>query len=79
MTWIDKEKRLPRAKDGDAQGCVIGWHIYQGCIITGWRNAKQSAFISHWMECPEGPIAIDPLPCACGKARVRIETGVDER
>ena len=79
MKWIDKAHKLPRAQDGDAQGCVIGWHEFNGAVITGWRNARKSEFISHWMPCPEGPMKQEELHGACGRTRVRIETGVDER
>lgn len=77
--WIDKAQKRPNWQHADPQGCVMAWHKYQGCIITGWRRARDSEFITHWQRCPEGPYTPDYLPSACGKARVRIETGEDER
>lgn len=35
--WTESRAQLPTEADGDAQGCVIGWHIYNGAVITGWH------------------------------------------
>lgn len=53
--WKKTTANSPTKRDGDANGCVLAWHIYQGCIVTGARNARNSSFISHWRKLPEGP------------------------
>lgn len=58
--WIDRDERLPTEEDGDAQGCVIVWHVYNGAMVTGWNNVPHNRFISHWLPALPRPENIDP-------------------
>ena len=56
MRWICKRtERPPTEQDADAQGCVIAWHMYQGCMIYKWWLVEKNQYITHWMCCPDGP------------------------
>lgn len=55
MKWIEKAERLPEQQDANEWGCVIVWHTYQGVMVTGWRNAKENSFVTHWMHAIPGP------------------------
>lgn len=53
--WIKKSDRPPTEADCDALGCVLVWHIYQGAMVYGLRNAIDNQFMTHWMRTPEAP------------------------
>lgn len=53
--WRPATAHSPTRKDGDANGCVLAWHIYNGCMVTGAKVARDSSFISHWQKLPMGP------------------------
>lgn len=53
--WRETTPHSPTKRDGDANGCVMAWHIYNGCIVTGAKNARDSSFITHWQKLPPGP------------------------
>lgn len=55
INWVDKRKQKPGPMDADAQGCVIAWHIYQGCMVYRWQLVMKNQYIAHWMCCPDGP------------------------
>ena len=57
MKWIDKTERLPeRGVDGaDHQGCVLAWHIYQGCCVVIADRVCDNSYFSHWMRLPDRP------------------------
>ena len=42
-------------EDTDAQGCVLAWHIHQGCLVVEWHWAERNAMITHWMPLPSAP------------------------
>ena len=56
--WIDKRERPPTQKDADPWNCVIVWHRYQGCMITGWKYAVESDLITHWRHTFPKPEAL---------------------
>lgn len=53
--WVSTDAQLPTETDGDAQGCVIGWHIYNGAMITGWHQFRRGGLLTHWMPTPDKP------------------------
>ena len=53
--WTETHAQLPTEADGDAQGCVIGWHIYNGAVITGWHQFRAGGMLTHWMPTPDKP------------------------
>ncbi len=55
--WIDKTVRPPdRETDGrEHQGCVLGWHVYQGCCVATCERVRDNPFFTHWMPVPEAP------------------------
>ena len=56
MEWILMQDRKPDENDADEWGCVIVWHLFNGAMITGWRNAVNGTYYSHWMHTPTPPI-----------------------
>lgn len=54
-TWISVLDRLPAQEDGDAQGCVLVWHIYQGVMLTGYHQMCANRFFTHWQPVPNPP------------------------
>ena len=54
-TWIDKNERLPTEQDADGDGLVLVWHRYQGTMITGWFQIKESTMFTHWQKAPDPP------------------------
>lgn len=55
--WISVEERMPEKGDGDAHGCVLVWHAYQGVMVTGWHNVPNNRYHTHWMPPPGAPEA----------------------
>lgn len=53
--------RQPTQDDADEYGCVIVWHLFQGVMITGWRNAANGMYNTHWMHTPAKPDNADQL------------------
>ena len=55
--WTAKSERLPTEEDADEWGCVLVWHLYNGCQMLGWNNPmlKSSTYITHWMRPPHMP------------------------
>lgn len=53
--WVAVSGRLPGREDGDAQGCVLVWHAFNGVMVTGWHNIAWNRFFTHWMQTPRGP------------------------
>lgn len=53
--WIDMSARKPTQDDADEYGCVIVWHLFQGVMITGWRNAASGIYHTHWQKTPDAP------------------------
>ena len=53
--WISREERLPGPEDADAMNCVAAWHLYQGFMVTGWRNVRDNKLFSDWMRPPAKP------------------------
>lgn len=66
--WRETTPNTPTRRDGDANGCVMAWHIYQGCIVTGAKNARDSSFITHWQKLPLGPDGQDGVEQEAAKA-----------
>lgn len=54
--WINKSIRPPTQADADAWNCVIAWHEMQGCMVTGWHNAINNSFITHWQPTLPKPV-----------------------
>lgn len=66
--WISREERLPTKEDGDAQGCVLAWHEYNGAMVAGtahiygycetpgWQRVRECEFFSHWQRTPGAPM-----------------------
>lgn len=48
--------RKPEAGDADEYGCVIVWHLLNGAMTVGWRNAANNRYHSHWMRIPDAPM-----------------------
>lgn len=48
--WIERKNRLPCEADGDANGHVLAWHIYQGAILCTWSRFDENRFYTHWMR-----------------------------
>lgn len=61
-TWINAESRPPTAADADEWGCVLVWHIYQGPMITSWRQVEKNCFMTHWQHTPIPPEAYQNSP-----------------
>ena len=57
--WVPVEDRLPTQADSDAQHCVIGWHKYNGVMVTGWHQFKVGGMYTHWMPVPKSPFLIE--------------------
>lgn len=57
IEWVNKADRLPIESDADDWGCVLVWHIYNGCQILGWNNPRvhDSSLITHWAQLPKDP------------------------
>lgn len=53
--WIKAEERPPTSADADEWGCVLVWHMYQGPMITGWRQVENNCFMTHWQHTPMPP------------------------
>ena len=53
--WISMTDRKPTGDDADEYGCVLVWHLFQGAMITGWRNAGNGTYHTHWMPTPDAP------------------------
>lgn len=60
-SWRKKSHNSPTKADGDKGGCVLAWHIYNGCMVTGVKNARDSSFITHWQKLPLGPDGQDGI------------------
>lgn len=66
--WISREERLPGPEDGDAQGCVLAWHLFNGtmvagtahiygyCETPGWQRVRECEFFTHWQKTPGAPM-----------------------
>ena len=59
--WIDMTSRKPTQADADEYGCVMVWHLFQGAMITGWRNAANGTYITHWQRTPDAPDGIKEI------------------
>lgn len=55
MEWTEKAVKQASMEDTDEFGCVLGWHKYNGCIITGYRNINHSELFTHWTRLPKRP------------------------
>lgn len=74
--WISREERLPGPEDGDAQGCVLAWHEYNGASVAGnwnyanpgWRAVRENAYFTHWMRLPPRPAELEEKRLARIKA-----------
>ena len=58
--WISIYDRMPTEQDGDALGCILIWHKYNGACVTGWHNVikhmlPENDMITHWQRCPAPP------------------------
>lgn len=53
--WIRRSERLPNKEDGDAQGAVIAWHVWNGVMVTNYANVQSSTYFLAWMRCPKAP------------------------
>lgn len=53
--WTDAKERKPTREDADVTGCVLAWHKYNGCMVTGWHQFGVSAMYTHWQRTPEPP------------------------
>lgn len=70
--WTSVLDKLPTREDGDAQGCVLVWHIYQGVMLTGYHQMRANRFYTHWQPVPLPPEEPREL-------RKRWEASVEER
>lgn len=59
VDWIEKAKQPPTEADADPMGCVLVWHLYQGVMVYGWRNANENRFMTHWARTPQRPEGLD--------------------
>ena len=48
-------ERLPMRCEADAQGCVLVWHEFNGCMLYSWDRITHNRFITHWMVLPGRP------------------------
>ena len=55
VDWIRPEERAPTERDVDAQGCVLVWHKYNGCMLMNWHLAWNNPYVLAWMHTPEKP------------------------
>lgn len=53
--WIDVRERKPTKKDADFAGCVVFWHVYNGVTVTGYHQAGNNRFLTHWQKPPKPP------------------------
>lgn len=53
--WFKVQEQPPTEKDGDAQKCVICWHMYNGVMVQGIYNIMHSQMITHWRRMPPPP------------------------
>lgn len=52
--WVHGENRLPAEADGDSAGKVFAWHVYQGVMLTHWRDFAKNSFNVYWMRVSDG-------------------------
>lgn len=53
--WMDAAAKPPGEADADEFGCVVVWHLYNGCMVAGWKQARDNPFMTHWQPCPSPP------------------------
>ena len=58
--WVERNDRLPTEIDGDAQGCILAYHVHNGVMMTHWALVEHNRFMSHWRHVPPPPENIDP-------------------
>lgn len=58
--WRRVQEHPIKAEDADAQGCVLAWHIHQGCLVVERHWAERNTMITHWMPLPSAPDTVYP-------------------
>lgn len=53
--WINMKDHPPTDDDADPWNCIMVWHEYQGCMVTGIRSALDNSFVTHWKRTPPMP------------------------
>lgn len=47
--WVSVTDHQPEQADGDENGPVFVWHVYQGAMLTPRDKAHKNRFHTHWM------------------------------
>ena len=56
LSFISRSDVYPGpAQDANATGCVLAWHRYNGCMVTGWHQFGRNRFLTHWQKTPGPP------------------------
>ena len=75
--------RKPGIDDGDANGYILVWHIYQRSMMMHWSQSIGNPYITHWMRTETAatgewtagqdrkPTAADADPIGCVLVRDR--------
>lgn len=46
--WIKAKECRPMRKDGDEEGYVLVWHVYQGAMLARWNHIS-NPYVAYWM------------------------------
>lgn len=49
--WISCNERMPTQEDGDAQGYVYVWHVFQGVMLASWNHMGNQFFVCWTSTC----------------------------
>ncbi len=47
--WISVTEHQPEQSDGDENGLVFVWHVFQGVMLASWNQVRENPFHTHWM------------------------------
>lgn len=53
--WISAAERKPTRADADIMGCVLARHLYDGIMVTGWRQFDYDRYMMCWLPTPGAP------------------------
>ena len=53
--WRSKAATPPTESDGDHEGAILVWHLYQGAMTMHWKNAMNNRFVEYWAPLPPKP------------------------
>lgn len=48
--WIHRDVQLPTHDDGNANGLLFAWHVYQGVLLCHWNDFVKNRFNVYWMR-----------------------------